>query len=135
MRLLFICLPIFFLVIVPARAADSQAVEAREHVKELQAERRAAQVKLNKAAETMYAQAMRLYKRGFFAEAEAKFKDIEDTLPGYKQTRDHIRKAHIAARTEKSRPKPEPAVPPMPQESRDETVQKALDAAAQASTP
>lgn len=134
MRLLFIFLPIFFLAIVPARAADSQAVEAREHAKELQAERRAAQVKLNKAAEAMYAQAARLYKRGFFAEAEAKFKDIEDILPGYKQTRDYIRKAQWQARTQKPRPKPAPRPEPKV-EPKDEAVQKALDAAAQTSTP
>jgi TolA-binding protein len=88
--------------------------EAKERQKEMEAERRIARNRLTEAAETSYKDAMRLYKQGKYAAAAAKFQDIEDIVPDYKQTRTLMEKSKRAPVEQPKVQEPAPIVAEVP---------------------
>ncbi len=121
-------------------AADAQAKQKaemeqaiRERREKLESERQEIQRKLTEGADAMYQEAADLYKKGDYPAAVAKFQDVEDILPNYKQTRDYINKARTNASAKPEEPQimvPEKSAVPssrVPSTSRDEAIQKTLD--------
>lgn len=71
--------------------------EAREHELRLENERLAIKQQLLEGTKAMYAEAMKLYKKKNYALAAAKFQDIEDVMPDFKETRTYLKRAHEKA--------------------------------------
>ena len=75
----------------------------KERQQKLENERQAIRQQLESGVETMYAEALKLYKSGNYQAAATRFSDIQDLIPNYKNT-DQYLKALKEPSTAKSKP-------------------------------
>ena len=76
--------------------------QERQRQADLEAQREAVRKQLENGIEIMYQEAMRVYNQGDYVAAAAKFKDVQDILPGYKRAEQYMDDARMKSLTVKT---------------------------------
>ncbi len=90
----------------------------------LEARREVVRKQLEEGVEAMYQEALSLYEKGDYKAAADKFKDVQDIIPGYKNTGQYMEEARLKSMTVN---KSWTANPPSPSVSHQDAVSKTLD--------
>ncbi len=98
--------------------------QARQRKAQLDAERAAIRKQIEDGAESMYKEALELYKQGQYNRAIQKFHDVDEVMPNYKKSRELIKKS--VEESIKAQEIPAVKLTPRPM-SRSSAVEKALD--------
>jgi TolA-binding protein len=118
---------------VPTQAAAAAAPSLEPETQaQLEARRERVRKQLEDGVEAMYQEALSLYKQGDYADAAAKFKDVQDIIPGYKDSGqyvdDSLSKSMQSVSPHTVEVSPDPSqVPASPSVSHQDAVSKALD--------
>ncbi len=114
--------------IMREEAQRRQELERQERAQQaqLEAQRAAVRKQLEDGVESMYQEALSLYKQGDFSAAADKFKDVQDILPDYKRSAQYMDAARQKSLDAHAVIIPQPPSTATPV-SRDNSVSKALD--------
>jgi len=100
--------------------------QERQRQAELESQRQLVRKQLEDGVESLYQEALSLYKQGDYSAAADRFKDIQDILPGYKRSGQYMDEARSKSMSVKSQEVVTSDAPTTPV-SRQDNISKALD--------